>query len=140
MVDHPNACPSRRLPLLASDSSVARVHSVLFLVCCLVSSTEGSPAIAVDPFDKTARSVVRRATEHFTYLATLANGAPEPFEENVAKSQRKEGKIPRFSGYTPPDPRDPQSRKLAEANILDARIAHTLHTANQCTPRTPVPA
>ena len=68
------------------------------------------------------------------------NLSGEPFEKILAKSQRKEGKIPRFRGYIPPDPRDPQLKKPAEVIISDARIPHTLHTVNQCTPRTPVPA
>ena len=47
---------------------------------------------------------------------------------------------PAAEGAGRPDPRDPQSRKPAEVIIPDARIAHTLHTVNQCQPRTPVPA
>ena len=68
------------------------------------------------------------------------NLSGEPFEKNFEKSQREEGEIPRFRGYNPPEPRNPQSRKPAEVIISDARSAHTLHTVNQCTPRTPVPA
>ena len=35
-------------------------------------------------------------------------------------SAQREGKIPRFRGYTPPDPWDPQSRKPAKDIIPDA--------------------
>ena len=68
------------------------------------------------------------------------NLSGEPFEKNFEKSQRERGKIPRFRGYNPPEPRDSQSWKPAELIIPDARSAHTLHTVNQCTPRTPIPA
>ena len=64
------------------------------------------------------------------------NLSGEPFEKSFEKSQREEGEIPRFRGYNPPEPRNPQSRKPAEVIIPDARSAHTLHTVNQCTPRT----
>ena len=68
------------------------------------------------------------------------NLSVKPFEKKIAKPQRKEGKMPRFRGSHPLDPRNPQSRKPAEVIIHDARIAHTLHTVNLCTPRIPLPA